>query len=148
MPRPRRCARAICWSLRQRCSAHQEKVQQGQSHIHLPLLARRISHDSRRRGGGDRRVHNILIGCYRTRSWLRHLATARRGLRERQESLTKPSWWEKILETPAFWASAFAKWACGAAGSALPWHGRGRRFDPGQVHHKINNLQEPPFSDW
>src|SRR5271165_2011312 len=26
------------------------------------------------------------------------------------------------------------KWACGAAGSALPWHGRGRRFDPGQVH--------------
>ena len=27
------------------------------------------------------------------------------------------------------------KWACGAAGSALPWHGRGRRFDPDQVHH-------------
>src|SRR6185312_14520849 len=26
-------------------------------------------------------------------------------------------------------------WACGAAGSALPWHGRGRRFDPDQVHH-------------
>src|SRR5512142_2956603 len=26
------------------------------------------------------------------------------------------------------------KWACGAAGSALPWHGRGRRFDPDQVH--------------
>src|ERR1700757_4404064 len=25
-------------------------------------------------------------------------------------------------------------WACGAAGSALPWHGRGRRFDPDQVH--------------
>lgn len=24
--------------------------------------------------------------------------------------------------------------ACGAAGSALPWHGRGRRFDPDQVH--------------
>ena len=32
-------------------------------------------------------------------------------------------------------------WACGAAGSALPWHGRGRRFDPDQVHHQINNLQ-------
>ena len=30
--------------------------------------------------------------------------------------------------------SLFAKWACGAAGSALPWHGRGRRFDPDQVH--------------
>ena len=26
------------------------------------------------------------------------------------------------------------QWACGAAGSALPWHGRGRRFDPDQVH--------------
>src|SRR5437868_9338535 len=25
-------------------------------------------------------------------------------------------------------------WACGSAGSALPWHGRGRRFDPDQVH--------------
>ena len=25
-------------------------------------------------------------------------------------------------------------WACGAAGSALPWHGRGRRFEPDQVH--------------
>jgi hypothetical protein len=30
--------------------------------------------------------------------------------------------------------SALKKWACGAAGSALPWHGRGRRFDPDQVH--------------
>jgi hypothetical protein len=29
------------------------------------------------------------------------------------------------------------KWACGAAGSALPWHGRGRRFDPDQVHQLI-----------
>jgi hypothetical protein len=25
-------------------------------------------------------------------------------------------------------------WACGAVGSALPWHGRGRRFEPVQVH--------------
>jgi hypothetical protein len=36
-------------------------------------------------------------------------------------------------------------WACGAAGSALPWHGRGRRFDPDQVHHlnlsAINHFQ-------
>ena len=31
-------------------------------------------------------------------------------------------------------------WACGAAGSALPWHGRGHRFDPDQVHHRINKL--------
>ena len=29
------------------------------------------------------------------------------------------------------------EWACGAAGSALPWHGRGRRFDPDQVHQDI-----------
>jgi hypothetical protein len=33
------------------------------------------------------------------------------------------------------------QWACGAAGSALPWHGRGRRFDPDQVHHLFNDLQ-------
>src|SRR4029077_9967002 len=32
-------------------------------------------------------------------------------------------------------------WACGAVGSALPWHGRGRRFDPDQVHHIFNNLR-------
>ena len=29
------------------------------------------------------------------------------------------------------------KWACGAVGSALPWHGRGRRFEPDQVHQFI-----------
>ena len=28
-------------------------------------------------------------------------------------------------------------WACGAAGSALPWHGRGHRFDPDQVHQEL-----------
>ena len=32
-------------------------------------------------------------------------------------------------------SSGFRSWACGAAGSAIPWHGRGRRFDPDQVHH-------------
>jgi murein DD-endopeptidase MepM/ murein hydrolase activator NlpD len=31
-------------------------------------------------------------------------------------------------------SSGLRAWACGAAGSALPWHGRGRRFDPDQVH--------------
>ena len=42
-------------------------------------------------------------------------------------------------------------WACGAAGSALPWHGRGRRFDPDQVHQTVfplfksaNNSQQSP----
>ena len=32
-------------------------------------------------------------------------------------------------------------WACGAAGSALPWHGRGHRFDPDQVHQQIIQYQ-------
>jgi hypothetical protein len=32
-------------------------------------------------------------------------------------------------------------WACGAAGSALPWHGRGRRFDPDQVHQTSQQLR-------
>src|SRR5690348_10446212 len=32
------------------------------------------------------------------------------------------------------------KWACGAAGSALPWHGRGRRFDPDQVHQTLGKI--------
>src|ERR1700716_2658155 len=36
--------------------------------------------------------------------------------------------------------SALQSWVCGAAGSALPWHGRGRRFDPDQVHHISHNL--------
>ena|SRR5208283_299586 len=34
------------------------------------------------------------------------------------------------------------KWACGAAGSALPWHGRGRRFDPDQVHQLLLHLNQ------
>src|SRR5437016_1720890 len=28
------------------------------------------------------------------------------------------------------------KWACGAVGSALPWHGRGREFESHQVHQQ------------
>src|SRR5438477_8170426 len=32
------------------------------------------------------------------------------------------------------WFASHREWACGAAWSALPWHGRGRRFDPDQVH--------------
>src|SRR5258708_28090259 len=39
-------------------------------------------------------------------------------------------------------------WACGAVGSALPWHGRGRRFDPDQVHHIFNHLQIPSSLGW
>ena len=29
--------------------------------------------------------------------------------------------------------------ACGAVGSALPWHGRGREFESHQVHQNISN---------
>src|SRR5713226_8178926 len=40
-----------------------------------------------------------------------------------------------VPERPTETVCPFTKvWACGAAGSALPWHGRGRRFDPDQVH--------------
>src|SRR3954465_8885710 len=45
----------------------------------------------------------------------------------------------KSLLLKKFSASLPSMWACGAAGSALPWHGRGRRFDPDQVH------QSQPF---
>ena len=31
-------------------------------------------------------------------------------------------------------------WACGAVGSALPWHGRGHRFEPDQVHQNFQTL--------
>jgi hypothetical protein len=30
-------------------------------------------------------------------------------------------------------------WACGAVGSALPWHGRGREFESHQVHQNPHN---------
>src|ERR1700730_19433415 len=33
-----------------------------------------------------------------------------------------------------------ALWACGAVGSALPWHGRGRRFEPDQVHQYLQQF--------
>jgi len=33
------------------------------------------------------------------------------------------------------------EWACGAVGSALPWHGRGHRFDPDQVHQLNQSLR-------
>src|ERR1700722_11413675 len=37
------------------------------------------------------------------------------------------------------------EWACGAAGSALPWHGRGHRFDPDQVHQIIQAFRSTSF---
>jgi DNA-3-methyladenine glycosylase II len=39
----------------------------------------------------------------------------------------------------------FPLWACGAAGSALPWHGRGHRFDPGQVHQSNQTFSATGF---
>ena len=51
--------------------------------------------------------------------------------------------------------SASPEWACGAAGSALPWHGRGHRFDPDQVHQTTPTNQAhagsealPPSEDF
>ena len=53
-------------------------------------------------------------------------------------ALTIPVMWAKMNQTscPHIGQLRFClqSWACGAAGSALPWHGRGRRFDPDQVH--------------
>ena len=37
---------------------------------------------------------------------------------------------------------SLSTWACGAVGSALPWHGRGRRFDPDQVHQIHSYLMD------
>src|ERR1700737_3963806 len=34
--------------------------------------------------------------------------------------------------------------ACGAVGSALPWHGRGREFESHQVHQNVSNTYRPP----
>ena len=43
----------------------------------------------------------------------------------------------------------FRAWACGAAGSALPWHGRGRRFDPDQVHQIPQQVrQDDSLPEW
>ena len=39
--------------------------------------------------------------------------------------------------------ASLSKWACGAAGSALPWHGRGHRFDPDQVHQSFRSTSLP-----
>ena len=35
-------------------------------------------------------------------------------------------------------------WACGAVGSALPWHGRGREFESHQVHQTLQALTRLP----
>src|SRR5271165_4654131 len=36
------------------------------------------------------------------------------------------------------------RWACGAVGSALPWHGRGREFESHQVHQSVSSTYRPP----
>jgi hypothetical protein len=60
--------------------------------------------------------------------------------------LTIPFKWVKIVKVQEDFL--VVEWACGAAGSALPWHGRGRRFDPDQVHQSFNNLADPPLGAW
>jgi hypothetical protein len=66
--------------------------------------------------------------------------------RSREPGTEAAGGWSRLAELPQIWydlgrlIGPFRKvvksktWACGAAGSALPWHGRGRRFDPDQVH--------------
>ena len=44
------------------------------------------------------------------------------------------------------WAFCLQSWVCGAAGSALPWHGRGRRFDPHRPYQP-NRLNPLMFQD-
>src|SRR5450755_472050 len=39
-------------------------------------------------------------------------------------------------------------WACGAVGSALPWHGRGQGFESLQVHQNVSNTYGPRPSDF
>ena len=59
-----------------------------------------------------------------------------RRMRGRAGGLTNPERAETIRELHS------PKWACGAAGSALPWHGRGHRFDPGQVHQLFQQFMQ------
>jgi hypothetical protein len=39
---------------------------------------------------------------------------------------------------PAILCYTEPSWACGAVGSALPWHGRGREFESHQVHQSLS----------
>ena len=41
---------------------------------------------------------------------------------------------EKRLKASGNASNLLKQWACGAVGSALPWHGRGRQFESDQVH--------------
>src|SRR5580658_5457357 len=38
-------------------------------------------------------------------------------------------------------------WACGAVGSALPWHGRGQGFESLQVHQFSQSKQASPLRE-
>src|SRR5215510_1932892 len=53
-----------------------------------------------------------------------------------------------MVGTSRLTAIAVTVWACGAAGSALPWHGRGRRFDPDQVHHIPTSSRRDESLHW
>ena len=67
-------------------------------------------------------------------------------------ALTIVTMYAKIMEVPFLILNQQEfppqKWACGAAGSALPWHGRGRRFDPDQVHHIFKYLRTSSVPAW
>ena len=44
--------------------------------------------------------------------------------------MASPSWYPLVI----FSGRNSSLWACGAVGSALPWHGRGQGFESLQVH--------------
>ena len=58
-------------------------------------------------------------------------------------SLTRRERWARIESVVPH---VVQQWACGAAGSALPWHGRGRRFDPDQVHQIFQIFNQTPIN--
>jgi hypothetical protein len=77
-------------------------------------------------------------------------SVARWHLGRGRRALTIPAMWAKMIRVlpsiPIYRGFGFLlqSWACGAAGSALPWHGRGRRFDPDQVHQISQPFSNEP----
>ena len=46
-------------------------------------------------------------------------------------SMPMRCWFHHWIASDLIWQN----WACSSFGRALPWHGRGGRFDPDQVHY-------------
>jgi hypothetical protein len=54
-----------------------------------------------------------------------------------------PSWYSAVIFSGR---NSSPLWACGAVGSALPWHGRGQGFESLQVHQSQSIRSRPPVS--